>query len=120
MACRVLRVAASGYYGWRDRPPSNRLVEHAWLAEAIVGVHAASLGSCGTRRVHAELRLGPRIHVSHRTVELLMQRAGLHCLPGNRRLQAHHPVRRRPGGVELHPSRPGPVIGHGHHRAPHF
>jgi hypothetical protein len=35
--------------------------------------------------VHAELGLGLSIHVSHGTVELLMYRAGLHGLPGNRR-----------------------------------
>lgn len=90
LACRVLHVAESGYYAWRDRPPSNRLVKHAWLTEAIVGIHTASRGTYGTRRVHAELRLGLRIHVSHGTVELLMQRAGLHGLPGNRRHRAKH------------------------------
>lgn len=90
LACRVLHVAESGYYAWRDRPPSNRLVKHAWLTEAIVGIHTASRGTYGSRRVHAELGLGLSIHVSHGTVELLMQRAGLHGLPGNRRPRAKH------------------------------
>ncbi|MER7928684.1 IS3 family transposase [Streptomyces sp. NPDC096057] len=44
----------------------------------------------GSRRVHAELGLCLRIHVSHGTVELLMQRAGLHGLPGNRRPRSKH------------------------------
>ncbi|MEV8547747.1 IS3 family transposase [Streptomyces sp. NPDC051572] len=87
LACRVLHVAESGYYAWRDRPPSNRLVKHALLTEAIVGIHTASRGTYGSRRVHAELGLGLRIHVSHGTVELLMQRAGL---PGSRRPRAKH------------------------------
>ncbi|MCX5563008.1 IS3 family transposase [Streptomyces sp. NBC_00038] len=87
LACRVLHVAESGYYAWRDRPPSNRLVKHAWLTEAIVGIHTASRGTCGTRREHAEFRLCLSIHVSHGTVELLIQRAGLH---GNRRPRARH------------------------------
>ncbi|MEU0822700.1 hypothetical protein ABZ358_52350, partial [Streptomyces mirabilis] len=56
-ACRVLHVAESGYSAWRDRPPSNRLVKHAWLTEAIVGMHTASRGTFGSRRVHAELGL---------------------------------------------------------------
>jgi hypothetical protein len=73
LACRVLHFAESGYYAWRDRPPSNRLVKHAWLTEAIVGIHTASRGTYGSRRVHAELGLGLSIHVSHGTVELLMQ-----------------------------------------------
>lgn len=55
LACRVLHVAESGYYAWRDRPPSNRLVKHARLTEAIVGIHTASRGIYGSRRVHAEL-----------------------------------------------------------------
>ncbi|MET7938395.1 IS3 family transposase [Streptomyces sp. NPDC005322] len=88
--CRVLHAAESGYYAWRDRPRSNRLVKHAWLAEAIVSIHTASRGTYGSRRVHAELGLGLRIHVSHGTVELLMQRAGLHGLPGNRRPRTKH------------------------------
>ncbi|MEV6507757.1 IS3 family transposase [Streptomyces sp. NPDC051642] len=89
-ACRVLHVAESGHYARRDRPPSNRLVKHAWLTEAIVVIHTASRGTYGSRRVHAELGLGLHIHVSHGAVELLMQRAGLHRLPGSRRPRAKH------------------------------
>ncbi|QDN54624.1 MULTISPECIES: IS3 family transposase [unclassified Streptomyces] len=89
-ACRVLHVTESGHSAWRDRPPSNRLVKHAWLTEAIVGMHTASRGTYGSRRVHAELGLGLSIHVSHGTVELLMHRAGLHGLPGNRRPRTKH------------------------------
>src|SRR4051812_33598717 len=72
LACRVLHVAESGCYAWHHRPPSKRLVKHAWPTEAI---HTASRGTYGSRRVHAELGLGLRIHVSHGTVELLMQPA---------------------------------------------
>jgi len=82
-ACRVLYVAESGYYAWRDRPPSARAVRHAWLTEAILGIHAASRGTYGFRRVHAELALGLGIHVHHGAVLTLMRRAGLHGLPGN-------------------------------------
>ncbi|MFD5755198.1 DDE-type integrase/transposase/recombinase, partial [Streptomyces sp. NPDC127044] len=83
-------VAESGYSAWRDRPPSNRLVKHAWLTETIVGMHTASRGTYGSRRVHAELGLGLGIHVSHGAVELLMHHAGLHGLPGNRRRRTKH------------------------------
>lgn len=83
-ACRVLAVAESGYYAWRQRPPSARTVRHAWLTEAIIGIHAASRGTYGIRRVHAELALGLGIHVHHSAVLLLMRRAGLQGLPGNR------------------------------------
>ncbi|MCG0285244.1 IS3 family transposase [Streptomyces sp. PSAA01] len=83
-ACRVLHVAESGYYAWRERAPSARTVRHAWLTEAILGIHAASRGTYGFRRVHAELALGLGIHVHHGAVLMLMRRAGLHGLPGNR------------------------------------
>jgi putative transposase len=110
----VLYVAESGYYAWRDRPSSNRLVEHAWLTEAIVGIHTASRGTYGSRPVHAELGLALSIHVSHGTVELLMQRAGLYGLPRNPApsRQARDPICRGSGGAELHPSRPGSAVGH--------
>ncbi|WP_344566767.1 IS3 family transposase [Streptomyces atrovirens] len=88
-ASRALHVAESGYYAWKDRSPSARTVRHAWLTEAIIGIRTASRGTYGSRRVHAELALGLGIHVHRGTVELLMQRAGLHGLPGDR-------ARRRP------------------------
>lgn len=40
-----------------------------------MSVHAASRGTCGARRVHAELTLGRGIAVSQGTVELLMRSA---------------------------------------------
>jgi putative transposase len=85
LASRILRVSESGYYHWRDRPASARSLRHAWLTEIITAVHSASRGVYGARRVHAELTLGRGITVSHGAVELLMQRAGLKGLPGNRR-----------------------------------
>jgi len=90
LATRVLGVSESGYYEWRDRPPSARAVRHAWLAEQITAVHRASRGTYGSRRVHAELSLGAGIIVGHGTVELLMRRAGIKGLPGSRRPRPKH------------------------------
>jgi transposase-like protein len=69
--CRVPH-AESGYLRPWDRPPSNRLVKHAWLTQAICDIHTTSRGTYGSRQGHAELGPGLRIHVSHSTVELLM------------------------------------------------
>ena len=85
MACRVLGGAESGYYEHRRRPPSARAVRHVWLTDQIHAVHAASFGTYGSRRVHAELRLDLGITVGDGAVEMLMRRAGLAGLPGRKR-----------------------------------
>jgi len=77
VACRVLDVSWSGFYAWRDRPPSPRAVRHAWLTDVIRQVHVASYGSYGAKRVYAELTLGRGIRVGRNAVAMLMQRAGI-------------------------------------------
>ena len=77
VACRVLGASTSGYYDWRDRPPSPRAVADAALSETITAAHRASHGTYGSRRVHAELRLGQDIWVGRKRVERLMRCAGL-------------------------------------------
>lgn len=89
-ACRLLSVAESGYYEWRARPPSARVVRHAWLTEQIRAVHTASRGTYGARRVHAELTLGLVLAVGHNQVELLMARAAIKGLPGTQRPRPRH------------------------------
>lgn len=84
-ACRVLGVSESGFYGWRKRTPSTRAIRHVWLTDMIRQVHTASRGTYGANRVHAELTMGYGITVGHNAVAMLMQRAGLAGLPGNRR-----------------------------------
>lgn len=84
-ACRVLTVSESGFYAWRSRPQSARAIRHVWLTDMIRQVHAASRGTYGAHRVHAELIMGYGITVGHNAVAMLMQRAGLAGLPGSRR-----------------------------------
>jgi putative transposase len=90
LACRLLAVAESGYYEWRSRAPSQRAIRHAWITEQIRAVHAASRGTYGARRVHAELTLGLGLHVGHNQVEMLMARAAIKGLPGTRRPRSRH------------------------------
>lgn len=85
--CRILEVSESGYYAWRSRSPSARDLRHAWLTEQIRQIHADSRGVYGARRVHAELTLGRGVGVGHNAVEMLMRRAGLKGLPGNKRFR---------------------------------
>ncbi|WP_428964754.1 IS3 family transposase [Micromonospora fluostatini] len=74
----------------RNRPPSQRALRHAWLTEQIRAVHLASRGTFGSRRVHAELRLGRGLVVGYHAVEMLMRRAGIRGLPGSRRPRPKH------------------------------
>ena len=54
--CRVYGVSRCGYYAWRTRGPSERLVEDARLLKRIEQVHTASRGTYGSPRVHGALR----------------------------------------------------------------
>ena len=62
--CRVLGVSASGFYAWRDRPPSARAMNNAVLTERIRQIHAESdqtyemPGVRPTLRVQQELKTG--------------------------------------------------------------
>ena len=54
--CRVLKVSSSGFYAWRDRPPSRRATDHAVLTERIRQIHVASDDNYSSPNIHAELR----------------------------------------------------------------
>ena len=47
--CKVLGVSRSGYYGWRDGPPSRRAREDAALSEPIREIHRRSRGPTARR-----------------------------------------------------------------------
>ena len=51
MLCKVLKVSKSGYYAWRNRPPSKRSREDAALTERILEVHRGSRDTYGYPRV---------------------------------------------------------------------
>jgi putative transposase len=82
LLCKVLGVSRSGYYDWKDRPPSKRATENAALAHRISQIHQRSRGTYGYPRVHAELRaLG--VPCSRKRVARLMRKAGLQgCIRG--------------------------------------
>jgi putative transposase len=85
LMCRMLGVSRSGYYGWRDRPPSKRSREDAALTEKIREIHRRSRETYGSPRVHAELRsIGTRC--SKKRVARLMREAGVRgCMRGRRK-----------------------------------
>src|SRR4029453_9064053 len=81
----------SGYYARRKRPPSARAVRDARLIDRLRTVHAASRGTYGARRIHAELVLGQGISVGRQAVERLMRAAGLQGLSGRPRYRKSAP-----------------------------
>jgi putative transposase len=56
LMCRCLKVSASGYYGWCDRPMSRRARENQRLLERIRVLHTESDGILGAGRICEDLR----------------------------------------------------------------
>ena len=74
--CRVVGVAASGFYAWLRRGPARREGADRGLRARVGAIFAASRGTYGSPRVHAELR-AQGIQVSRRRVARLMREGGL-------------------------------------------
>ena len=82
--CRILGVAASGFFMWRyvaALPPSPRC-DPVCLADRpspclVRAIHADSRGTYGLRRVNAELICGHGVIVNRKTVRKIMRLQGL-------------------------------------------
>jgi putative transposase len=83
--CKVLGVSRSGYYGWKDRPPSRRSRQDAALTAKIYEIHRRSREIYGSPRIHAELRsIG--VCCGRKRVARLMRKEGLRgCIRGRRK-----------------------------------
>jgi transposase InsO family protein len=84
LLCELLGVSSSGYYGWRQKRPSQRQREDAALAAQIAAAHRASRGTYGSPRIVEDLREeGTR--TSKRRCARLMRAQGLRGKKKNRR-----------------------------------
>jgi putative transposase len=90
--CRVLGVSPSGFYAWRQRPPSARSRADAQLSLRMSAIHHRSHATYGAPRVHAELR-AEGIKVGRKRVARLLKKAGL--VGASRRKWIHTTVRDR-------------------------
>ena len=54
--CEVAEVSRSGFYDWKDRPPSERALENAVLVGQIREAHAKGRGLYGSPRVAEALK----------------------------------------------------------------
>jgi putative transposase len=70
--CNLLEVSASGYYAWRERPPSQRAKANDALVKEIQAIHDQSHQTYGSPRVHAEL-VNRGFRVGKNRVARLMQ-----------------------------------------------
>jgi putative transposase len=98
--CRVLGLSPSGYYAWRQRPPSARAQADAALTARIQTSHARSRGTYGAPRVHADLA-AQGVHVGRKRIARLMQKA---CVAGISRRRHVWTTRRDPA------ARPAPDL----------
>jgi putative transposase len=85
LMCELLGVSRSGYHDWERRPPSDRALQDAWLAERIKDIWAENRRVYGAPRIHAELRLRYGIRVGRKRVERLMRQAGISGLIARKR-----------------------------------
>jgi putative transposase len=74
--CRVLKVSPSGFYAWRDRPPSARSIADAVMTEQIRSIHVESDRTYGMPKVRAEL-IDQGVCISRKRVAKLMRRAAI-------------------------------------------
>lgn len=103
MMCRCLKVSPSGYYGWRDRPLSNRQKDNERLSAQIESIHAESDGVMGSPRIWDELRYRGE-SCSLNRVARLMRICGLQGIPQRRRWRKK-PSGQRPAAIDNHLAR---------------
>lgn len=76
--CLLLKVSASAYYDWLNRPTSQREQENNTLTVLVTEVFEGQRKSCGTCTIKKALSRKNR-QVSRRRIGKLMAKAGLIC-----------------------------------------
>lgn len=77
--CRELGVSRQGYYAWKSRGPSARLLEDEDLTRVIKEIHEENEGRYGIDRIHREM-VDRGYAVGPRRVRRLARAAGLACV----------------------------------------
>lgn len=76
--CQVLEVSSSGYYDWRDRPPSPRAQRHERIQKSVKQVYGESHCIYGSVKVAKALQEDPAQETACRnTVARCMRELGL-------------------------------------------
>ena len=80
LMCRCMKVSRCGYYGWRDRSPSDRDQANTELLHKIRQIHSDSDQVFGSPRVFDQLRYQGETGSKNR-VARLMRLDGLQGIP---------------------------------------
>jgi hypothetical protein len=75
--CRLLKVSASGFYAWDERPLSTRARVDIGLTARIHAIHQRSRGAYGAPNIQMELADDHQIFVGKKRGARLMRAAGL-------------------------------------------
>lgn len=54
--CQILEISRSGYYDWKDRPPSQRKIENQEILRIARKSHNECQGICGLDKILADVR----------------------------------------------------------------
>lgn len=74
--CRLYGVSPAGYYAWKQRPASGRMLDDARWIEKIRSIHTGSRQTYGSPRIHAALAHRGEA-VGRRRIERLMREQGI-------------------------------------------
>lgn len=71
LMCKMLCVSPSGYYDWRDRPPSKRAQENAILAAKIKAIFDEEHSRAGAKRIAKRVNLEGAKVSRHRVARIM-------------------------------------------------
>lgn len=72
MMCKMLSVSRSGYYDWRDRPPSKRAQENAILTAKIKTIFDEERSRAGAKRISKRLKAEGTNVGRHRVARIML------------------------------------------------
>ena len=76
--CRILKVSASGYYAWVDRPPSQWAREEGRLEVEIRAAHKRTRQVCGVEKLKYELaEYGIQVGICR--IKRIRKKLGIRC-----------------------------------------
>ena len=83
--CRLLRVALSGFFRWRTKPPSDRAIRRAWLTDVILAIHDQSRATYGWRRIRRRTADVHGQQVNKKLIRAIMAEQAISGLPTRRK-----------------------------------